>query len=342
MQLSNKIDRRVLKERMSHNTEERTVISFYKYHPIKNPRLFRDHIYIEWDSLKVLGRIYVAHEGINAQLSVPNIHLDAFNKKMDEISFLEGIRRNYAVENKNNAFIKLKIIAKDKIVADGIEDPNFDISKSGKHLDSIDFNKFLEHEKVLLLDMRNHYESEVGHFENAVLPDVDTFREQLPKLVALYGDRKEDPIGMYCTGGIRCEKASAYFLHHGFKNVYQLNGGVIKYANDVKKGKIKSKFIGKNFVFDERLGEKITDDVIASCHQCGSAADTHTNCLNEACHLLFIQCKECNENFHGCCSDKCVTIYQLPIEEQKKLRAGVDKGRQVFKKGRTQKLPFGK
>lgn len=341
MQLTNKIDKRILKERIAQSDEKRVVISFYKYYPIKNPQLFRDHMYIEWTKINVLGRIYIAHEGINAQLSVPEANLDAFNQSLEDVSFLAGVRRNYAVENATNAFFKLKIIVKDKIVADGINDPTFDISNGGVHLKAKEFNELIQQENVLLFDMRNHYESEVGHFENAILPDVDTFREQLPKLVEQYADKKDMTIGMYCTGGIRCEKASAFFKHHGFKNVYQLEGGVIKYAHEIKEENIPSKFIGKNFVFDERLGERITDDVIANCHQCGKPADNHINCANEGCHLLFIQCAECGEKYHHCCSEECATIVQLPLEEQKKLRAGVNKGRQVFKKGRTNHLPFG-
>lgn len=341
MQLTNRIDKRILKARISSSTEERIVISFYKYYPIQNPQVFRDHLYIQWEKIGVLGRIYIAQEGINAQLSVPKANLEAFNQTLEDISFLAGIRRNYAVHSTHNAFFKLKMIVKDKIVADGIEDPTFDLSKGGKHLGAKEFNDLIAKDNVLLFDMRNHYESEVGHFEGAILPDVDTFREQLPKLVEAYKDKKDQTVAMYCTGGIRCEKASAYFLHHGFKEVYQLEGGVIKYAHDIQQEHIPSKFIGKNFVFDERLGERITDDIIAQCHQCGAPADTHINCANEACHLLFIQCDACAEKYHQCCSDECAHVIQLPEEEQKKLRAGVNKGRQVFKKGRTEHLPFG-
>ena len=143
---------------------------------------------------------------------------------------------------------------------------------------------------------------------------------------------------MYCTGGIRCEKASAWMKHIGFKNVFQLNGGIIKYAQEVKENTLENKFIGKNFVFDERLGERITPDIIAVCHQCGTPCDDHTNCKNDGCHLLFIQCQACAEKFSGCCSDECKDILLLPAEAQKELRKGINKGRQVFKKGRSESL----
>jgi UPF0176 protein len=145
---------------------------------------------------------------------------------------------------------------------------------------------------------------------------------------------------MYCTGGVRCEKASAWFKHRGFANVHQLEGGIIKYANDCKEKGIENKFIGKNFVFDERRGERITPDIIAVCHQCGSPADTHTNCVNDACHLLFIQCEACHAKMENCCSQACLDTIHLPLEVQKELRKGKDKSNLIFKKGRSAALPF--
>ncbi|HNP96639.1 MAG TPA: hypothetical protein PKJ63_13455, partial [Cyclobacteriaceae bacterium] len=145
---------------------------------------------------------------------------------------------------------------------------------------------------------------------------------------------------MYCTGGIRCEKASAWMKHNGFKNVFQLNGGIIEYARQVSEQGLENKFIGKNFVFDERLGERISQDIISVCHQCGNPCDTHTNCKNDGCHLLFIQCEECASKLNGCCSEECKDIIALPEDQQKELRKGINKGRQVFKKGRSEKILF--
>src|SRR6476659_6554252 len=149
----------------------------------------------------------------------------------------------------------------------------------------------------------------------------------------------EKNINMYCTGGIRCEKASAYLLHRGFKNVFHLEGGIINYANTVKEKNLQNKFIGKNFVFDDRLGERVTHDVIAYCHQCGNPADTHTNCKNEACHLLFIQCDECSAKYERCCSESCLEVIHLPEEDQKLIRRGIDKGRNIFNKSRSRLRP---
>ena len=152
-------------------------------------------------------------------------------------------------------------------------------------------------------------------------------------------DKKGANIIMYCTGGIRCEKASAYMLHQGFKNVFHLEGGIINYARQIKEKGLKSKFIGKNFVFDERLGEKITDDIIAHCHQCGKPADTHTNCKNDGCHLLFIQCEDCAKTYEGCCSPECQETLHLPAERRKELRKGIDKGQNIFNKSRERVRP---
>ena len=153
----------------------------------------------------------------------------------------------------------------------------------------------------------------------------------------MLSDKKDKNIIMYCTGGIRCEKASAYMLHRGFKNVFHLEGGIIHYANQVHDKELPNKFRGKNFVFDQRMGERISDEIIARCHQCGEPADTHTNCRNEGCHLLFIQCTSCADKREGCCSEACQTVIHLPEEEQIALRKGIDKGRMVFNKSRSRR-----
>ena len=170
----------------------------------------------------------------------------------------------------------------------------------------------------------------------------DTFREQLPMAAEMMADKKDTNIIMYCTGGIRCEKASAYMRHQGFTNVFHLEGGIIHYTNQVKEKNLENKFHGKNFVFDQRLGERITDEVIAQCHQCGKPADTHVNCVNDACHLLFIQCDDCSKEMMGCCSQACKDFIQLPEDEQKRLRSGIDKGRNVFNKSRSRMNAVGK
>jgi UPF0176 protein len=337
--LHNRIDQRELKRLLLEETEPRITISFYLYFPIAGVQLFRDELYKNLYSLKVFGRIYLAPEGINAQVSVPKPNFDAFRNYLHSLEPLKDIRLNIAVDDDGKGFWVLKIKIRDKIVADGIQDPEFSMVKKGKYVNAEQMNAYLQDPDTIVVDMRNHYEYEVGHFENALEIPSDTFREQLPMAVELLQNQKEKNIIMYCTGGIRCEKASAYMLHNGFQNVFHLEGGIIHYANQARKDNLELKFIGKNFVFDDRLGERITDDIIAKCHQCGKPADTHTNCKNDGCHLLFIQCSACAEKMLGCCSEDCKTIYQLPLEEQEKLRAGTDKGRQVFNKSKQRLRP---
>lgn len=343
MQLYNTLSAEERAELIEQAGENRLTLSFYAYAKIENPQQFRDDLFLAWDALDALGRTYVAHEGINAQMSVPASKFEAFRDTLEAYDFMKGIRLNVAVEQDDLSFLKLTVKVRNKIVADGLNDDTFDVTNKGIHLRAKEFNQLLEDPNTVVVDFRNHYESEVGHFVGAITPDVDTFRESLPIIKDQLEEIKEEKnLLMYCTGGIRCEKASAYFKHHGFKNVYQLEGGIIEYTRQVKDEGLESKFIGKNFVFDHRLGERITDDVIANCHQCGKPCDVHVNCANEACHLLFIQCDECAEKMHGCCSDTCLDIIQLPEEEQKALRKGVQKGNLIFKKGRSESLKFKK
>ncbi len=341
MQLYNKLSAEERAQLIEQAGEDRLTLSFYQYAQIGNPQLFRDYLFLHWDRLDVLGRIYVAHEGINAHLSVPAKRFEQFKAQLKTITFLKEVRLNIAIEQNNKSFLKLTIKVRKKIVADGLEDSSFDVTKKGKHVSAQEFNQLLEDENTICLDMRNHYESEIGHFKNAVTPDVDTFRESLPLIEEDFAAHKEDKnLLMYCTGGIRCEKASAYFKHKGFKNVYQLEGGIIEYARQVKSLGVENKFVGKNFVFDERRGERISEEVIAQCHQCGAPCDTHVNCANEACHLLFIQCSACQEKMSQCCSTACQEIIELPLEQQKALRKGVHNSNKIFKKGRAEFLKF--
>ena len=339
MQLYNTLSNEEREKLIDQAGVNRLTLSFYTYAHIDNPQQFRDELFVRWSELDVLGRIYVAKEGINAQLSLPAHNMSAFKDFLDTYTFLKDIRLNIAVEHYNKSFLKLKIKVRDKIVADGLNDNTFDVTNIGVHLKAQDFNNMMDDPDTIVIDMRNHYESEIGHFEGAITPDVTTFRESLPIINEQLKDFKESKkLLMYCTGGIRCEKASAYFKHQGFKNVYQLEGGIIEYTRQIKSEGLKSRFIGKNFVFDNRLGERITDDIIAHCHQCGEPCDTHTNCANEGCHLLFIQCSKCAQKMQNCCSDACKNIVTLPQEQRRILRKGIKNDTMIFRKGKAKHL----
>jgi len=333
--LYNKVNKEVLKQQLQESQEARTTLSFYRYAHIEDPNLFRDELFFHWSQLTVYGRVYVSKEGINGQISVPSSNFKAFKNHLYSYYFLNGVRLNIAIEDDGKSFYKLKIKVRDKIVADGLNDESFDVTDKGTRLTAEAFNELTDDEdNTIIVDMRNHYESEVGHFENAICPDVTTFRESLPLIEDMLKDAKDKNLVMYCTGGIRCEKASAYFKHKGFKNVFQLDGGIIEYARQVKDKGLPNKFKGKNFVFDDRMGERISEEVIAKCHQCGSPADDHTNCANDACHLLFIQCEACREKYTGCCSEQCSDFIQLPEEEQRELRKTTTFQGSAFAKGR--------
>jgi UPF0176 protein len=337
--LHNRVSNEELKKRLFEETEPRTTLSFYCYFPIGNTQQFRDELYTNLVSMQVFGRIYVAAEGINAQISVPQSRFGELRHYLCSIEPLDGLRLNVAVDDDGKSFWVLRIKVREKIVADGITDPGFDMQHKGRYVDAAQMNALMDDPETIVIDMRNHYEYEVGHFEQALEIPSDTFKEQLPLAVKMMQPHKDKNIVMYCTGGIRCEKASAWMLHEGFKNVFHLEGGIIHYARQIKEKGLESRFKGKNFVFDERLGERITDDVIARCHQCGQPADTHTNCRNEGCHLLFIQCETCAADYDGCCSTACKDIIALPEEEQKKLRQGIDKGQMIFNKSKQRLRP---
>ncbi|MFC6267028.1 oxygen-dependent tRNA uridine(34) hydroxylase TrhO [Frigoriflavimonas asaccharolytica] len=341
MQLYNKLSAEERIKLIDEAGKQRLTLSFYAYAKISDPKQFRDELFIAWNALDALGRIYVAQEGINAQMSIPAENLEEFRATLEVYDFMKSIRLNVAVEQDDHSFLKLTIKVRHKIVADGLNDDTFDVTNKGIHVKANEFNALLEDPNTIVVDFRNHYESEVGHFQGAITPDVETFRESLPVINEQLQDFKEDKnLLMYCTGGIRCEKASAYFKHQGFKNVFQLEGGIIEYARQIKEEAIESKFLGKNFVFDHRLGERITDDIVSKCHQCGKACDNHTNCANDACHLLFIQCDECKAMMDNCCSTECLEIVQLPINEQISLRKGLEVGNKIFRKGRSEVLKF--
>lgn len=322
MTLHNKFDKQTLKARLHAEPFNRVTLSFYRYVIFDDAQAFRDQLYEEWAALDVFGRTYIAREGINAQISIPEHHFEAFKDALYTHKELQDVPFKIAVDDDGKSFYKLVLKVRDKIVGDGLNDDSFDVTNVGMHLTAEEFHKHIGEDDTIVVDMRNHYEYEVGHFEGAINLDVDTFREALPKALEELEDAKDKKLLLYCTGGIRCEKASAYLKHHGFEDVNQLYGGIIEYGHMVKEKELTSKYIGKNFVFDDRLGERITEDVISKCHQCGKTCDTHVNCANDACHILFIQCAECAEKMEGCCTVTCQEFIHLPEAEQIAQRAG--------------------
>jgi UPF0176 protein len=340
MQLRNLVDKQLLKKRLTEETFKRITLSFYRYVNISDVESFRNHLFLKFSELNIFGRVYLAHEGINAQLSVPEGNWNKFLALLDEEPFLKNVPLKIAVEDDGKSFYKLIVRIRHKIVADGLNDDVFDVTNVGNHLTAEEFNAAMNDVNTVVVDMRNHYESEVGYFANALKPDADTFRDALPMALEMTKGAEDKKILLYCTGGIRCEKASAYFKHHGYKDVNQLYGGIIQYAREIKEKGLENKFKGKNFVFDERMGERISDEVVSVCHQCSATCDNHVNCANDDCHLLFIQCPVCKTTYQGCCTKACQDIINLPIEQQKLLRKGRKKNHAhaVFKSRLRPKL----
>ena len=308
--LHNPVNRELLRKQLMEETFHRVTLSFYRYIHIADPAHFRDQLYSEWQALGCFGRVYLAHEGINAQMSIPEHAMDAFRENLQQNEYLQGIPLKIAVEDDGKSFYKLTLKIRPKIVADGIDDPAFDSSKVGRHLNAAEFNAAMEEPGTLVVDMRNHYESKIGHFEGALLPDVDTFREELEQVPRLLAGQEDRKILLYCTGGIRCEKASAWLKYKGFTDVNQLHGGIIDYAHQIREQGLPNKFKGRNFVFDERMGERISEDVLGKCDLCGETCDHYTNCARKACHQLFIQCPACSERLNGCCGPTCQDLLE--------------------------------
>lgn len=330
----NLLDKKTLEKKLLSEEFSRLTISFYRYFKINKDKLeeVRENFYRFCEKFEILGRTYFSEEGVNSQISIPEHNYKIFLEYLSKNIFggkQPEIRK--ALEDKKNSFYKLIVKIRRNIVADGLEQDEYDLDYTGKHLNSEEYNQKLE-DNAIVVDMRNHYESEVGRFEGAICPDADTFRDEIRLLPTLLKGKQKETILLYCTGGIRCEKTSSFLIKQGYENVYQLRGGIIQYANDVREKRLKSKFKGKNFVFDDRLGEKVTDDILAKCHQCGQPCDIHVNCKNDACHLLFIQCKSCQEKMQGCCCLECVEVINLPEEEQKELR--LEKGQKDYYKSR--------
>jgi UPF0176 protein len=208
--LHNRVSNRELKERLMQESEPRTTVSFYQYHPIANPQGLRDELWKGLNAIQVYGRIYVANEGINAQISVPASKFELLKSFLYSYDWMNGLRLNIAVDDDGKSFWVLKIKVRDKIVADGIEDPSFSMERKGKYLKAREVNALMQNPETVVIDMRNHYEYEVGHFDKAIEIPSDTFREQLPMAADMMQGNEEKPIIMYCTGGIRCEKATRY------------------------------------------------------------------------------------------------------------------------------------
>jgi UPF0176 protein len=317
--LRNTLSEPQARAKLAAETFERQTLSFYRYVDIANPQALRDQLFEAWNALGVLGRVYLATEGINAQISVPKPNLEAFRAHLNALPEFSEVPFKLALEESAESFWKLIIKVRPQIVADGLPAGTYNINNVGQHLNAQQFNTAIE-QGAIVVDMRNKYESDIGKFEGAVTPASQTFHDELREVIQTLADKKDKKVLLYCTGGIRCEKASAFLKHEGFEDVNQLYGGIINYAHQIKEQGIESKFKGKNFVFDARLAEPVTSDVLGKCYTCKSPADSYRNCASDLCHALFIQCTSCADTTLGTCSPGCHSVAALPMSERITLR----------------------
>ncbi|QJC30354.1 rhodanese-related sulfurtransferase [Enterobacteriaceae endosymbiont of Neohaemonia nigricornis] len=312
MLLYNRISHKKLKKIYISQNNKRIIVSFYKYCHINNPDIIRNNIYILFYSFDVLGRIYIATEGINAQISIPYYFYRIVKLLLGKIyDKFQDLYWNIAIQNNQHAFFLLKVQYKNKILNDGLLNFNFlKFNKTGIYLNAQQTNLMIENNNTVLIDMRNYYEYIVGHFDNAIIfNNTLNFRQQMLMLLDNIKPYKNKNIILYCTGGIRCEKATSWLLFNNIKNVFHIKGGIIKYIKDVYKYKLPLKFKGTNFVFDYRMGEQITEHIISYCYQCKNPYNFYTNCKNDLCHLLFLQCPTCQKKYSNCCSINCKNIF---------------------------------
>ncbi|MCC8410965.1 rhodanese-related sulfurtransferase [Mucilaginibacter sp. UR6-1] len=279
---------------------------YYCYTTIANAEQFAaDHLNF-CKQLNLTGRIIVADEGLNGTVSgtveACRAYMDAVkaDNRFDSLEFKID-------EVDEPSFVKMHVRYKSEIVHSGLRDPHIinPQQQTGKHLEPVEFMEMKDRDDVVILDVRSNYEHSLGKFKNAVTLDIDNFRD-FPAMINELAQYKDKKILTYCTGGIKCEKASALLLHEGFTDVYQLHGGIIKYGKEAG-GK---DFEGKCYVFDNRLSvdvNSVNPEVISKCYNCGAITDKMINCANPECNEHFTQCDACGTKMEGCCSDACMS-----------------------------------
>lgn len=286
------------------------VLLYYKYVKISNPQIYIEHHLKFCKHLGLKGRIIIAPEGINGTVCGTYDETEAYINAMKMDTRFETMEFKID-EEKENVFKKMFVRYKDELVTLKFEDDIDPNEITGIHLKPKEFLKMMENDKdVIVVDARNEYEYDIGHFKNAIKPNgIDNFK-QFPdfirKNLSSYKDKK---ILAYCTGGIRCEKFTGVLLKQGFKNVYQLDGGIVSYGKNKKT--LGKNFDGKCYVFDERISVSVNStnpEIVGKCHHCETLNENYINCSNHKCHMHFMICYDCNEKFDGACSEKCQKI----------------------------------
>ncbi|MCX5921845.1 MAG: rhodanese-related sulfurtransferase [Candidatus Dependentiae bacterium] len=280
-----------------------TLILFYKYVDIQYPKQI-----LKWQTqicqdLGLKGRIILAHEGINGTLAGDNTMVERYITLMNNHELFGAIDFKKS-EGDSDYFPRLRIVIKDEIVNFGQDTQKVTVRDGGRHLTPAQAHALLQDkpENLVILDTRNNYESRIGTFTDAIIPDIKNFRD-LPEYLDINAEQfKDKKVLMFCTGGVRCERATAYLNQKGIaQEVYQVEGGIVRYTEQFPDGY----FRGKNYVFDSRVAVKINDDILSICDLCSNASDDYTNCLNATCNKHFIACQDCVTQYHNTCSKEC-------------------------------------
>lgn len=282
------------------------ILLYYKYIDIQYPETIKKWQHDICNKLGLTGRIILAHEGINGTVAGSNEGTTAYIEAMNQHPLFKGIDFKIS-SGDSQAFPKLKISVKDEIVHLGIDTTKVTIKDTGKHLTPEQTHNLLSNppKDLVILDTRNNYESAIGTFTESIIPNIRYFR-QLPQFIDENLDRfKDKEVLMHCTGGVRCERATAYLVQKGIaKQVYQIEGGIVRYAEKYPEGF----FRGKNYVFDRRITVKINDDILGKCYICTKPCDDYFNCLNVLCNRHFICCNSCLPTYNKTCSKKCQQV----------------------------------
>jgi UPF0176 protein len=278
-----------------------SILLYYYYTPIQDPEAFREEHHLLCLELNLLGRIIVAAEGLNGTVSGLREDCEKYMAAVKADARFKDI--DFKVEpSDKHVFTKLHVRCKPEIVHSSLRHlaPQ---EKTGIHLSPAEFKKIKDQDDVVILDVRSDYEHLVGKFKNALTLDIENFRD-FPEKVEELKPLKDKKIITYCTGGVKCEKASAFLLEQGFQNVYQLHGGIIKYG--LEEGG--EDFEGKCYVFDNRLTvdvNKVNPKIISRCYICQEPSDRMVNCANPTCNIHVPMCESCGETMEGTCSDTC-------------------------------------
>jgi UPF0176 protein len=277
------------------------ILLYYCYAQIEDPEAYREEHHLFCIQNNIKGRIIISGEGLNGTVSGRKEDCEKY------MTYVKDDPRFSTTEFKidthhSHAFAKINVRAKEEIVHSGLRhlDPNI---RTGKHLEPQEFREMKDREDVVILDVRSDYEHKLGHFKNALRLDIENFRD-FPEKVKELEHLKGKKVLTYCTGGIKCEKASAFLLEQGFEDVYQLHGGIIKYGMEAGG----EDFEGKCYVFDNRLAvdvNKVNPTVVSECHICGTKSDRMVNCANPTCNIHVPICESCGWEYEGACSEEC-------------------------------------